>query len=178
MKRDDDPIEDLDTEDIDEVGAVDDELMTDEERELLWLDGDEMLGEFDEVDRDDDPIQVVCPGDAGGWAQLVNLSLGLGDSVIYSADAVAEVCERQRDAELPEDGIVSGSTWSLVLPDLFSADRPIGREVGILRVLHGMDVVGGWTSEVTEELIEHGYEGHTVDREVWEFLILNALVDA
>ena len=157
------------------VGEADIDDLTDEDAELLDLEDVGYFPDFDDVDRDDDPIQVVCPGDSGGWAHLVNRSLGFGDAAVYGSTSVAKVAELQEEHGLPEDGIVSGATWSLVLPELRIEEKPIGQEVAILRRLLGLGGIGGWSSEVVGLLQDFGYEGSVVDQEVWEFLILTAM---
>jgi hypothetical protein len=76
------------------------------------------LVEEGHLDRRADVLQVVCPGDIGGWSQLVMLSLGLSDSIIYDGLAVRLVEELQEANDLEVDGIVRGETWAYVLPEL------------------------------------------------------------
>jgi hypothetical protein len=63
-----------------------------------------------------DPVAIVNVGDTDGWAQYVLRLLDLGEGE-YNADAAALVAELQEANGLEPDGVVSGATWALILPE-------------------------------------------------------------
>lgn len=68
-----------------------------------------------------DPVAIVNVGDTDGWAQYVLRLLDLGEGE-YNSDAAALVAELQDANGLEPDGVVSGATWAVLLPEKAVAD--------------------------------------------------------
>lgn len=119
-------------------------------------------------------LSVVSPGDNDGWAHLVMRSLGFQDGR-YDDLAAQAVEEIQENAGLEPDGVIAGSTWAYVLPEL-SPGAVAGFEVGLLRKLLGCAPGDAWDGAVNEALaLLDSYQG-AVTAAVWLDLITNGPV--
>jgi hypothetical protein len=114
-----------------------------------------------------DPIGVVVPGELSSFAQVINVSFGI-NSDAYTGLSVELVKAHQADAGLEPTGIVSGTIWAEVLPELFPGD--MGVAVTILQRLLGVPVTGHFGS-VEQEKVENKLGATVVRRAEWLKLI-------
>lgn len=80
-----------------------------------------------EVDETVPPLGEVYPGDTGELATIAVRLISGRDDGVYDDSLVAEVMTRQKYVGLPEDGIIAGVTWALVLPSVGPTSMGVGR---------------------------------------------------
>ena len=98
------------------------------------------------------PIGTVSPGDVGGLASTVVRLIGQGDGGVYDGPAVDEIKFRQSMAGMENTGIVSGKTWSLILPVISMGAQ--GEVRAILMRLLGRRATGQFDPTLADQIVD------------------------
>lgn len=100
------------------------------------------------------PIGAVNPGDVGGLASTVVRLIGQGDGGVYDGPAVDEIKFRQSMAGMENTGIVSGKTWSLILPVIGVGVGAQGEVRAILMRLLGRRATGQFDLSLADQIVD------------------------